>query len=501
MKHGIAGYTARKENSGIRLERSYAGVVDSCFTNSFDEVAEWITQEYPNTLHVVWLLSDFADVVLSLIPKDKREELSNKTRVVVDDTKIFYIDRWLGFTRTAHLHGNFYRQEETNLFGIQHWMPDRTDEPANAIEVERYGQEIESGLEMMQIEHDKLTSPVGVYGEELRQYNLPTTFSNNEIIDASMYCEMMMRREWRSAYKVGYFDKVNSLDITGAYPFFMSNLPDTDKCIVKYSDQWLKADWGIIKATVDITADYTPIVFDTEDGKHILPLGKRTDIFTTEELRWVHNHQAGKIEFIDGYFFKWLSDRTPYRDAVKKLFLIRQSNDGMVANLARRMAQGISGKLDQDNTDGSLGEFYNPISAAMTRSRCRLAVGDFIWDNALQDNVIAVQVDGVLADRQVEVSSNRDIGSWRLEETTPALVLGKGEIWKPDKKPLFLSMSEVVEAMKAHPQRSNYDFEKNTINLIEMESEPDRVYDHFPKNGKQALNSISESKPISIKGA
>jgi hypothetical protein len=155
--------------------------------------------------------------------------------------------------------------------------------------------------------------------------------------------------------------------------------------------------------------------------------------------------------------------------------------------------------LDQDNTDGSLGEFYNPISAAITRSRCRLAVGDFIWNNTLQNNLIAVQVDGILADRKVDINGNNNIGSWRLEETTPALVLGKGEIWKPTKKPLNLSMDKVVEAMKTHPQRDYYKFnDGNFIDLTVMDGETDRIYDHFPKNGRQALNRTSDSKPIKV---
>ncbi len=497
MIHGIVGYTVKKDSGHIVLERSYAGIVDSLVVKDFEGMIVWLTQSYPNSFHVVWRLSDFVDIILGMIPEDRREELKAKARIILDEpwgrVKLFSVERMLGITARQRLHGNFYQEAEANFYQLEHWMPSDIPEPRNAIEVEKYGDEVEEALESMKIEHDKLTSPVGVYSEELRQYNLPTTYSNNDIIDASLYCEFMMRKEWRCAYKVGYFNKAYSFDMQSAYPRLIADLPNTDKCQAKFSKEWLRADWGIIKAKVDITADKTPIVYDTDDGEHGLPLGKRIDIFTTEELYWIHNHQAGKIEFIDGYFFKWLSRIKPYYDAVEKLLSMRNNNEGLVASIARFMAQGISGKIDQDNADNSLGEFYNPVSAAICRSRCRLAVGDFIWGKDLQNSLISVQVDGVMADRMIEVKDG-----WRFEGESPALVLGKGEIWKPDKKPLGLSMSEVVEAMRKYPRRSHYEFTNNFIDLVAM-SGGDRIYNHYPKDGKQALGSVSDSKPYTIK--
>lgn len=497
MIHGIVAYKARKENGQVYLERSYAGVVDKVVSNNLEEVVVWLTQEYPNSIHVVWRLSEFVDAVLGLLSKDKNEELKQNARVILVEiwgtVKVFNVEKMLGVTVKQRLHGNFYKEGETNFYQLEHWMPSGFPEPSTVVELEEYGTQVEDALETMGIEHDKLTSPVGVYAEELRQYNLPTTYSNNEIIDASLYCEFMMRREWRCAYKVGYFERAYSYDMISSYPRIIADLPSTDKCQVKFSDKWLKSDWGICKARVDITEDKTPIVYDTEDEEHLLPLGKRIDMFTTEELYWIHNHQAGKIEFIDGYFFKWLSDEKPYHKAVEKLISMRNTNEGLVASIAKNINQGISGKLDQDNADYSLGEFYNPISVAMCRSRCRLAVGDFIWGNQLNDNLISVLVDNAQVDRIVEASNG-----WRFEGESPALVLGKGEIWKPSKKPLGLSMDEVVKAMQQYPKRSRYDFKNNFIDLVAMSGGGDRIYNHYPQNGREALSRISGSQPIRL---
>ncbi len=500
VSSGIVSWVSEIQGKSIILTRSCAGNIDRLQTSDWIEAVDFITQDFGIVFHITWNLKEFADTVLSLLPKDKREALNTTNKIIVDNTKIFYVDRWFGITYTKQIKGNFYDRLETNLFGIQHWMPSDTPQPMNAQELEDYGKSIILALNNMGVKPLKLTSPVGVWEDVLSSYKLPTTFSNNDIIDASLYCELMMRKEWRSAYKIGYFDKAYSFDLRAAYPHFMADLPNTDKCKIVYSDQWLKSDWAIVKAEVDIIKDKTPIVYDLEEGGHILPLGKRIDIFTVEELMWLHNHEAAKIKFIDGYFFKWLTNEKPYKEPIDKLYDIRNSGDEMVSNIARRIGQGISGKLDQDNKDSSFGDLYNPVLAAMTRSRCRLVVADFIWDNNLQDALIAVQVDEVMADKNIDGCLNGNgMGSWRLDAETPALVLGKGEIWRPDKRPLNLCMADVVEVMKAHPLRHSYNFNDGIfIDLAVMQSDIDRIYDKYPRNGKEALNNISESKPMTL---
>ncbi len=489
----IVAYQAIQSKDGVSLERSFGGVVDSLSTKSLQDAVEWITEPYPHSHHITTRLSDFADAVVSLLSSKDREILTEKNRLVIDNIKIFYIDRWFGITFKKPLHGNFVELRETNIFGIEPFMPNDGGVPRRTTDIEQKGIELETALNKMGIDAENWTSPVGVIGDSLRNYNLPTVYSNSAIRDAAIYCEIMMRREWRSAYQIGYFDKAYLYDMRSAYPSFIKDLPNTDKCQVKYSKEWLKADWAIVKANVDITSDYTPIVSDADE--HTLTLGKRLDIFTSEELCWLGSHKAAKIDFVDGYFFKWQPNLHPYRKAIDKLWGIRQDSDTLVSYLAKRMGQGLSGKLDQDNADGSLGEFYNPICAAITRSRCRLAVADFIWNNALQGDLIAVQVDGLLATKCIELPETASMGSWRVEET-PALVLGKGGLWQPGKRYQDIAFEDIVKAMKAHPQREYYEFDKKKfIDLRVMATDIDRIYDTYPKNGYEALNSISRSKP------
>ncbi|KKN50927.1 hypothetical protein LCGC14_0627920 [marine sediment metagenome] len=495
--NGIVGYTAQTKGDQVLVERSYAGVKDNILTKDFNALSTWLTEQYPNSFHVVWDLSSFTAVIFPLLPPETQTELTTKTKVFVGDTKIFSVDRWFGITKTIHLHSNFVKKQENNFFGISHWMPSGTDIPADASEIAQYGERILAGLERMNIYPSKLTSPVGVFSDILKGYDLPTIYSNEAIIDACEYCIPMMRNEWRSAFKLGFFPKVYSYDLIGAYPSFIANLPNTDKCKIQKSDTYIKSDWAIVYGEIEIFPDISPIVFDSGDG-FINPKGKWTGYFTKDELNWILKRQLGKFKLKNGHFIDWLSSDKPYKKPMAKLFALRNKEDEMVNNLAKKSAQGVSGKLDQDNQDGSLGELYNPIYAAMTRSRCRIHVADFIYDNDLLDSLLAVVVDGCESLKEVPLVNNGQMGTWRLDSVNPALIAGKGEIWKPDKKPLNISYDEIMGAIKAHPNKSYYDFDGKCIDLLVSTTDADRKYKNYPKTGGDLLNKLYDSEALEI---
>lgn len=489
----VVAHTVEVKDGSLLLECSYAGIVDRFLTDNFYEAIDWLSTYYPNSFYVCWNLADFAESLFKLLPPNAKKD---GNRIYAGDTKIFYVDRMLGINRRKHASGNFYHESDINLYGIDKFFD--YESPANVVEVEAIGNRTLKTLDRMGLNPSKLTSPAGVYAEELDNYTMPTNHSNPEIIDASAYAEIMCQREWRSAYKIGYFESSYLYDMVMAYPSIMVNLPSTDRCKLKYDTQWLKCDWGLVKAKVNVTKDFSPIVYDNNDG-YILPLGERVDIFTTEEIKWLACHKSATFEIIDGWFFLFDSTIKPYKAAIEKIYNTRLEGDADMAYLAKRIGHGISGKLDQSNADGTLGELYNPILAAMTRSRCRIAVADFIHNLAIQDSVIAVTVDSVLTDRELGIEVSGKLGGWRYEGKFPALVLGKGEIWRPDKKPLGISMSEIIEAMENQPQASYWKLKSGKeLEIAALGSDCDRIYDTFPATGWEALSRVSGSKPPTI---
>jgi len=315
------------------------------------------------------------------------------------------------------------------------------------------------------------------------------------------YAQEVAPLEWRSAYKVGYWKEVWGADKVFAYPSFMLQLPNTNQCnAFKTSDPdeyRRNSVWGIVYGEVEVTAPISSLVYQSNDGM-VNPVGKWTGFFTTEEINWLYLRKAGNFKLKDGWFFKWFGEEKPYRGLVTGLWGLRQSGDPMVGNIACRIGQGLSGKLDQSNKDGTMGSLCNYIYAALTRSRCRLAVADFIHQHAMLDNLIAVQVDGCLFDAPVSVEGGGGLGQWRANEPSPCLVLGKGEIWKPDKKPLGLGFDEVVGAFKANPTKSYYQFGSKYLDLKVMATDVDRQYDDYPRTGGEALGVVADSQPIKV---
>ena len=499
MRIGIVAYQIKKVEQGILITRACSNIENYLQTTNWDEAVSFLTEDKGKALHICWSLKDFTNSLFSLLPEEKRMELGEKARVFVGDTKLFNVNYLLGITTTKHIKGNFYQRLENNLYQLKHWMPDGTPEPSSIAVVTNYGENILKALEQMKVYPDKLTSPVATFLVDLSKNNLPTIYSFNEDwLDAQNYAGKMMRCEWRSAFKLGYWNKTWCYDLVSAYPSIMANLPNTDYCSARYSKVYLKSDWGIVKGRVEITTPVSPLVFDTGDG-YICPVGVWKGYFTTEEIDWLERWQAGRFILEDGWFFHWKGSK-PYHQVISRLLALRQTGDPMVVSLAKKMALGMSGKLDEDHKDGNLGELYNPILAAITRSRCRLAVADFIYTNNIMDNLIAVMVDGILVDKEVPITESGYPGTWRLESQSPALVLGKGEVWRPSKKPLGISFVEIVGAIKKEPDRSCYEFNggKRIIDLLLGATDLDRDFPECPKTGRELISGIYSSNPLKL---
>jgi len=499
MLKGIIGWTATKENEGIKLTRATtSGYRESLTAKDFETAATFLADDRGEALHVCWSLHAFRQSLFTLLPAKTLDELNEgKPKVYCNNVKIFSVDHLLGITIAKLVSGNIWQRLETNLYQLMHWLPDGIPEPDNATEVAKLGEQVIDGLESMGIYPDRLTSPVALYEQTYLNGYFPTIYSFNENwLEAMQYASQMMRYEWRSAYKLGYFDKAWAYDLMSAYPAIILNLPSTDGCYAQYSTTYQKHDWGILKGKVEVTAPISPLVYDIGEG-YINPSGTWQGYFTTEEIAWLEKWQAGKFTLEDGWFFKFGSNK-PYKQVIGKLLTARANGSGMVANLAKKVAQGLSGKLDQDNQDGSWGNLFNPILAAMTRSRCRLAVADFIYSHKLIDSLVAVMVDGVLLTDEVsDFTQYGYAGSWRFEGNSPALVLSKGEVWRPGKRPLGIGFEEITEAMRANPSQSVYVFGKRSVDLL-LSPDEDRDYSGYPQTGGEALGNCYSSRPLEL---
>jgi hypothetical protein len=500
MYKGVIGYTGGKGKSGIVLSRGYADQLESIIAKNFDQAVEWLTQDFGEAFSVCWNLNEITDALFSLLPESQREDIKKLSKVMVGDTKVFYTGRQLGLTLTKRLDGNFYQRGEINLYSLKHWLPGDTTVPTDALKVAKMGETLVEALEQLGLYPESLSSPIGAYcATELDGYEMPTLYSFKENwLEAMHYCIGMMRDEWREVFKVGYWDKTWDYDLVGAYGSFMRDLPDTDHCVAKKSKEYQKHDWAVMKGKAEIWADVSPITMMTNDGVKN-PKGIIERCFTSDEINWLERHQAGRFTLEDGWFFQF-ADLHPYREAVDKLFAERKAQEGEASYLVKRIMQGLSGKLDEDRKDGQWGDFYNPILSAMTRSRCRIAVADFIYYNELVDDVIAVNVDGCLSEGEANYDwQEQRLGAWRLDASVPALVLGMGEIWRQGKKPMGLTFEEVSGAFKAQPDKDLYKIKKRELDLKMMAINVDRKFKNFPQTGGEVLKNVYKSESLEVK--
>lgn len=395
---GIVAYTATDLGDRVEVFRVACGEVEHIETEDWEELTSFLTEDKGEALHIVWNLAQFTNRIFSLLPVSVQKELEKKVRVTYRGVRIFNVEHLLGLTKAKLVKGNIYDRLENNFYGISHWLPAEVKEPELPRGLEQLGYNIVEGLEKLGIYPSKLTSPIGLFSEQLDSEKLPTIYNfNEEWLEAMDWANQVAGYEWNKEYRQTK-GRVHQYDLVSAYPSIMLNLPDTRQFTLSTPEH---CDWGIIEGSIDSKSKMPPV-------------DKKAHYFTLEELDWLEGHNLiDNIKLGKGWYFKVGSSK-PYRAIVSKLLQARHNNNGdMVSTIAKRIANGLSGKFDQLNKDGSLGELYNPILALMVRSRCRLKVGDFIYDNNLQDKVARVQVDSVYTTEHIKLPKESLPGQFR----------------------------------------------------------------------------------------
>lgn len=389
---GIVAYSAKNVDgaSCILFERSFAGQKQTLLGADWETACEWLLHDFGDAFYITYNLEKFADCLFTLIPDKQRERIKQgESKVHVGNVKIFYVEKWLGLTRTdlELIQGNTYSEtrRENNFFGLNNFLAEDRKEPS-VEELVGLGEQVLEALDAMGIKPSKLTSPAGLYGEFLEgKVPVINESSPTLLIEAANYCLDMMNLEWSATYEsnLKFPGLVNTFDRASAYPSEMVRLRDTDDCTVLYSRFPIPAEWAILKVqNVVCPVEINPLV------------NLERDKYTSEELRWIKAH-GGTFNVIDGYYFRWNNDWHPYKNPLTALWVARNEYPGIFSEVCKRTANGISGKLDQENKPGENGALCNWVYAAMMRSRNRLEVANFAERAGVWDALIGIHVDCV----------------------------------------------------------------------------------------------------------
>lgn len=384
------------------IQRCVNGNYSEFAADTFKDAVLFLTQPQPDTLSVVWDLAQAYKVLYGLLPEETQKKNETASKYWYDDVKVFWVGQMLGLTTRVQIKGNNYDKVEVNLYSLRNWLAeDRVEPPVTEIAV--LGSQVLDVLKKWGITPKGLTSPAGVYAKSI-QDKMPTVFSNPKIKDAANYCLPVMDVEWTQEFGTSAFAPTFRNDLRSAYPSEMLKLPDTDKCRVMFSKDKMACDWGILR----VENMFPPFLHPLTDVER--------DKYTTEELAWVKKH-GGTYTILDGFYLTFPHPILyPYKKMVEDLWTARRDeNSGITVlpEVAKRTANGISGKFSQQNKDGGFGELYNPILASMLKSRVRLKDMSFIEEHHLEKELVSVHVDCVKSYMDLNLPEDAGIGEWR----------------------------------------------------------------------------------------
>jgi hypothetical protein len=319
-------------------------------------------------------------------------------------------------------------------------------------------------------------------------------------------CAETMTEEWRDTYKVGTWLKGEAFDfdLRSSYPSLMANLPDLTNAEFFNSDTIPENyTWGELLGDVIVTKDVSPFLYQV-NGTDCYPKGILKNKQITTDYLWLLKKYGGDFKMSYGWFFRVPKLKFPFRPLMTQLYKMREHENQMVGEIAKAISVGVWGMLCQrypkaenlktkEVTDWKLGDNFNSIYGRMVSSRCSIKVADFIYRNQLDPHVISVTVDGLLAEKPVEISGGKVMGGWKRNDPDKAIIVSQLYQWLGDKKPNGKTCEEMVEMITKNPKSSVY--ENVDLNL----SEHKRIFPKLPRSGGELLNGKYESNPAEVR--
>ena len=457
------------------------------------DLFEVITYPYDDAIKVVWDMEAFLNPFLALLPKELVVNLSNGEKVFYNGTKLYWgvgKGQLFGVNYKRHIKGNFYEEgQDETIYQLKTFFPNETPDSLN--DVKSKAELLLRTLNGMGLRPKRLTSCASIISETiLRKMYLPNIFNMPEEALECAEWSANYTREWRSTYKIGIWEQdIYDCDMSAAYSSIMAQLPHLVYAEYIKTDGEIPDDiyWGILKGEVTIEKEVSPIIH--ADGKAYK--GTYPDYITTDDLNCIRRWGIGDFKPDGGWFVKLKKIAYPFDYIMRKFYSYRGNGD-LRDNLAKWLVNTVWGKLIERH-GSQFGEFYFPPYACMTTSKMRCALCDFIYGNNLENGLVSVIVDGLLATKKVlGISTEKKFGEWRVNPDSPAVVLSSAMQWVGEKKPGGVDVCQMLDAIKSHPMSKAW----HGIALRFLEE--DREFDDMPKNGNDLLNNVYDSKAFDI---
>jgi len=463
-------------------------------SNDPSELLAFVAGTKNGAFNVVYNLSDFLKPIKELLPSKVKRELLERERAQFSGFKLFYPDIRGGVFGVNHKvpvkpGSSIVNINDVMLYDIGQYFPGEQVEDIQGIKTK--GLDLLKTFQSMNISPEKLTSPAAVFESSTLSklpyaniYTLP-----EDCLDMQEWA-LNYIREWRSVYKMGVFEHgdVKDYDLTAAYPSIIAALPDMAKAefYFKAGEVPQNAIWGLSRAMIDVKSDISPLVSNDE----ICRCDKRIDLISNEETEYCRRTGRAEVFPIESWYFTLPDNRMIFDYTMRRLYDLRSSSNTLQQRLAKAFSVSVWGKFQQ-MFDERPGDYANFIYAAMVASRCRLLVMEFIDRYNLDDDLVSVTVDGVLATKDIEISNKKEFGQWQKSPDSEAIILDSNLQWTGNKRQLGITASELISEIKKHSGRQEW----HGVYLALLEY--DRKYNTKPKNGHELLSRVFESTAYS----
>lgn len=227
---------------------------------------------------------------------------------------------------------------------------------------------------------------------------------------------------WMECFKKGYAKRLYDYDITSAYPYQMSRLPDlADASFVYRKSCSDLSGVGWVRCTVTITAPVSPIVY--RSNRNYTPMGEWDRYLSLDRARFIVEKKLGRVKVHDGWYLT--TDLRTRRRLFAPLVwhLFRQREKARLKHLPKMLSVALYGKFAQCDEDGNTGALFMPLYADMITSGTRLQVAEYALMNP--QGLCAVSADGLVFDSPLPSSVlSNGMGGLRLSYCSEGVVVG-----------------------------------------------------------------------------
>jgi hypothetical protein len=448
-----------------------------------------------NQFIITWEMNSFLTPIFKILPPEVKEKLNSGERAIWDRFRLFYgvgKGKFFGvnFKERIHDHDNLYNENkyDTTIYELKTFFPGRI-KPADIAETARFGMDLLKTIDSMGMRPSKLTSPAAIYEEcILRLMPIPTIYNMPDTALPMLEWCWNHIREWRSVYKMGIWKsgEAHDYDLSSAYPSLIAKLPNISKAEFIHTDGSIPkgATWGIVKGMITINANVSPVV--AMDGT--LRKGTYPDLIPVEEWECIKRRGIGDVKPEEGWFFKVPYHQPLFEYPMKRLYSYRGRNE-LMDDFAKGCSVVVWGKFQEMHGE-KYGDFWNSIYASMVASRCRIKDCDFIYDNKMENDLIAVRVDGCISTIKANIPTTKAFGEWRLNPPTNVMALSNTFQWAGSNRPNGKDVNQMIREVTDHPTTKHW----GGIHLAMLEN--DRNFKHVPKNGRELLANHYDSIPF-----